>query len=139
MNELSRFERFDEFFPELFRRFMRPATLDAEPMRDIRIDVDETEKAYTVRADIPGAKKEDIRIEVDGNRVSISAEVKKDYEEKKEGRTLVRETYRGSASRSFTLASDVDEASAAAKFENGVLELTLPKKAGDSRKQIAIK
>lgn len=129
----------DTMFPEFFRRFMQPMALRDEPLTEIRIDVDEADKAYTVRAEIPGAKKDDIRVEIDGNRVSISAEVRKDREEKNDkGRTLVRETYRGSASRSFSLAHDIDEAAAVAKLEDGVLTLTLPKRAGARSRQVAI-
>ena len=135
MNALTRLERIDDMFPEFFRRFMQPMTLNVEPLSEIRIDVDEREKEYLVRAEIPGARKDDIRVEIDGNRVSISAEVKKDYEEKKkgekEGRVLLRETYRGAVSRSFTLAHDIDETSTSAKLEDGVLKLTLPKRQGE--------
>jgi HSP20 family protein len=142
LTPLSRFERLDDMFPELFRRFVQPmSTLSLEPMGEIRLDIDETEKAYTVRAEIPGAKKDDIRVEIDGNRVAISAEVRKQREEKEagdKGRVLVRETYRGSASRTFTLAHDVDEANAAAKLEDGVLTLTLPKRAGSRNRLVAI-
>jgi HSP20 family protein len=142
MNALTRFERFDDMFPELFRRFMGPMTMNVEPMGEIRLDIDETEKDYVVRAEVPGAKKDDIRVEVDGNRVSISAEVRKDYEERekgdKNGRVLVRETYRGAVSRSFTLAHDIEEAGVTAKLEDGVLALTLPKRAGSRNRLVSI-
>jgi len=141
MNALTRFERFDDMFPELFRRFMQPMALNVEPMGEIRLDIDENDKSYTVRAELPGVKKEDLRVEVDGNRVSISAEVRKDYEQKDKagtGRTLVRETYRGSASRSFTLAHDVDESGVVAKLEDGMLTLTLPKREGTRSRRVAI-
>jgi len=141
MNALTRFERFDDMFPELFRRFMQPMALNVEPMGEIRLDIDENDKSYTVRAELPGVKKEDLRVEVDGNQVSISAEVRKDYEQKDKagtGRTLVRETYRGSASRSFTLAHDVDESGVVAKLEDGMLTLTLPKREGTRSRRVAI-
>ena len=98
---------------------------------DIRIDVTENDKEFRVSADLPGAKKEDVHVSVDGNYVSITAEVKKD-EEKKEGRSVIKETYRGTMSRGFTLASDIDEKAASAKMENGVLNLTLPKRQGEA-------
>jgi HSP20 family protein len=142
MNALTRLERLDDMFPELFRRFMQPMSFaGTEPLGEIRIDIDENDKSYTVKAEVPGAKKDDIRVEVDGNRVSIAAEVRKDREEKEpgdKGRVLVRETYRGSVSRSFTLAQDIDETGVAAKLEDGVLKLTLPKRAGSRNRQIAI-
>jgi HSP20 family protein len=142
MSALTPFKRFDDMFPELFRQFMRRSAFDLEPieqMGDIRIDIDENDKSYAVRAELPGVKKEDVRVEVDGNRVSITAEVRKDVEEKgKEGRVLVRETYRGSASRQFTLAHDVDESGVVAKLEDGVLNLTLPKRSEGRSRTVAV-
>lgn len=136
---MSTMTRIDDLFPEFVRRFMLQAPPGGEPLGDIRIDVDETDKAYTVHAEIPGAKKDDIRVEIDGNRVSIAAEVRKDREEKSaKGRTLLRETYRGQASRSFTLACDVDEATTNATLEDGVLTLVMPKRAGARSRQITI-
>lgn len=138
MNALTRFERLDDLFPEVFRRFMQPTLLNAEPLAEIRVDIDERDKDYVVRAEIPGVKKDDIRVEIDGNRVSIAAEVKKEQEGKNDGRVLVRETYRGAVSRSFTLAHDIDEASSTAKLEDGVLKLTLPKREGERHRLVAI-
>lgn len=145
MNALTRLERLDDMFPELFRRMSAwPMTgSNIEPLGEIRVDIDEHDKEYSVRAEIPGAKKDDIHVEVDANRVSISAEVKKDYEQKddkgeKKGRVLVRETYRGRASRSFTLGSDIDESKVVARLEDGVLKLTLPKREGARSRKIAI-
>lgn len=132
MNALTRFERFDDMFPEMFRRWMKPmATAGLDVPGEIRIDVSENDKAYEVRAEVPGAKKEDIRVSIDGNFVSISAEVKREKEEEKKAkgeRTLVKELYVGSASRGFSLAHEVDEKAAIAKYEDGVLKLSLPKK-----------
>lgn len=84
-------------------------------------------KSFRTWYDQPGAKKDDTRVSIDGSYVSISAEIKKEQEEK-HVRSLVRETYHGSVSRGFTLASDVDDKAAGAKLENGVLRLTLPKR-----------
>jgi HSP20 family protein len=132
MNALTRFERFDDMFPEMFRRWMKPMTAAGfDVPGEIRIDVSENDKAYEVRAEVPGAKKEDIRVSIDGNFVSIIAEVKREKEEEKKGkgeRTLVKELYVGSASRGFSLAHEVDEKAAIAKYEDGVLKLSLPKK-----------
>ena len=86
---------------------------------------------------MPGAKKEDIRVSIDGNYVSIAAEIKKEQEDK-HGRTLVKETYNGSVSRGFTLASDVDDKSAVAKLEDGVLRITLPKREGTASRALKI-
>lgn len=138
MSALTRLERFDDLFPEFFRRVARPLALAEATPGDIKIDVTENDKDYQVRAEIPGAKKEDIRVTVDGNFVSISAEVKKETEEKSEGRVLVKETYFGSASRGFSLANKIDENGIVAKLEDGVLKLTLPKREGAGARNIAI-
>lgn len=126
-NEVARFEPFRGFedFVKDFR--LRPAWHELDESR-IKMDVSETDQAYVVKAEIPGVKKEEIKIDIDGNQVSISAETKKETEEKK-GETVVRsERYYGQQYRSFTLAKEIDDAKAEAKYRDGVLELTLPKK-----------
>ena len=104
----------------------------------IKMDVKENDNAYTVHADIPGVKKEDIHVNIEGNQVSISAETRMEKEEKEGEKVLRSERYSGKVSRSFTLAHDVDEAQAQAKYNDGVLELTLPKKAATSARKLAI-
>jgi HSP20 family protein len=139
MTALTRRDRVDDFFPDFFRRFARPLQLSEEMPGDIKIDVNENDKDYEVRAEIPGAKKEDIRVTVDGNFVSIAAEIKKEKEERsKAGRVLVKETYYGSVSRGFSLPTEVDEKTVVAKLEDGVLKLTLPKREGTGSRSIAI-
>ena len=136
--DLTRFEpwkNFDEIFKD-FRLAPSWGSLEAEPR--IKIDVSETDKAYTVKADIPGVNKEDIKVTVEGNQVSISVEVKKESEEKKDGNVIRSERYYGRQHRSFTLGQDVDDAKAEAKYNNGVLELTLPKKPGKAGKHLNI-
>ena len=140
MNSLTRLDRIESMFPELFRRWARPMPFfeDVELPADIRIDVTENDKEFIVTADLPGARKDDVHVSVDGNYVSISAEVKKD-EEKKEGRSIIKETYRGSMSRGFTLTSEVDDKASTARMEDGVLRLTLPKRHGaGGSKQLTI-
>jgi HSP20 family protein len=134
----TRMDRFEDLFPEFFRRIGRPLQLSGEMPADIRIDVTENDKDYSVRAEIPGAKKEDIRVSVDGNFVSIAAEVRKEKEEKSGGRVLVRETYYGSASRGFSLAHEIDAQKVVAKLEDGVLKLTLPKREGSASRSITV-
>jgi len=137
--------RFDPFvnIEDWFREFgLRPYFNESEIAPLIKIDLKENDKTYTIRAEIPGVNKEDIKVEVDGNRVSISAETKKEKEEKeeKEGeRVICRECYQGSSYRSFTLNSAVDEAKTEAKYKDGILELTLPKVNGSAAKKITIK
>lgn len=104
----------------------------------IKLDLSEQDGSYAVKAEIPGVRKEDIDVRVDGNLVTISAEVKTEKEEKEGSRVLRRERQQGFASRSFTLACPVDEAKVDAKYDNGVLSLTLPKKAGSSTRRIAV-
>jgi HSP20 family protein len=81
-----------------------------------------------VHAEIPGVAKDDIKVSIEGNQVTIGAEVKRETEKKEGERVIHSERYYGSAYRSFTLPADLDEAASAAKYENGVLELTLAKK-----------
>jgi len=140
MNEMRLFDPFAlDPMEDAFRTLMRPWKLDvAERAPQIKIDLSETDASYTVKAEIPGVRKEDIDVRVDGGMVTISAEVKKEKEEKKEGRVLRSERQYGYASRSFSLASAVDDTKADAKYENGVLTLTLPKKTGAATKRLAI-
>ncbi len=129
---LSRFDPFHEFENMMERFGMRPfmGFGEAETPSFIKLDMTENEREYKVYAEIPGVKKEDIRVAVEGNRVSISADIK-ETQEKKDGDKLIwHERYAGHEARSFTLDSEVDEAKSQAKYADGVLELTLPKKAG---------
>jgi HSP20 family protein len=123
----------------LFRGFFRPVRFEGQPQQmSIKMDVKEDGKGYTVHAEIPGVKKEDIHVTIEGNQVSISAEVKKEKEEKQGEKVLRSERYFGKVYRSFSLGSDVDEGKAVAKYNDGVLDLTLPKKATTSAKKLAI-
>ena len=135
---LSRVDPFSDI-DDLFKGFfVRPVAFEGQPQMQIKMDVKENDGNYTVHADIPGVKKEDIHVTIEGNQVSISAEVKKEKEEKQGEKVLRSERYYGKVARSFTLAQDVDEATAQAKYADGVLELTLPKKAVSSAKKLAI-
>ena len=125
-------------FDDTVRGFLRPWRGEAPESPQIKLEVDETEKDYSVKAEIPGVKKEDITVDVNGNVVSISAEVKKESEEKKEGRVLHSERSYGFVSRSFSLASEVDQAKAIAKYQDGILSLTLPKKASSKQERLKI-
>ncbi len=139
MANILRYGAPDDPFDDLFRGFfMRPVRLEGQQEVQIKIDVSEDEKAYTVHAEIPGVKKEDIQLSVDGGLISISAEVKNEKEIKEGNKLLRKERYFGRVSRSFTLAQDVDEEAVVAKYENGVLELQLPKRAVTRSRRIAI-
>lgn len=137
-SEMARFDPFrnvDEFFKE-FSMMPSLRGMEAEPR--IRMDVSETDQAYQVKADIPGVKKEDIKVSIDGNTVSIRAEMKEEKTEKMPGNMMRSERHYGEQFRSFTLPHEVDESKAEAKYQDGVLSLTLPKKAGTTSKQITI-
>jgi HSP20 family protein len=137
MSNIVRTDPFDLAFRDFFRNMLRPTRLDLEAEPEIRLDLKETDKAYLVHAEIPGVKKEDIEVSIDGNLVTIRAEVKREKEEK--GETMLRtERYYGAMTRSFTLTTDVDEKAASAKYTDGVLELTLPKKAGSSSRRLQV-
>ena len=141
MSNLGLFEPvLSDPFDSMFKRFMAPMRLQAESgSLDMRVDVSEKDGLYTVRADLPGVKKEDINVRIDGNIVQIDAEVKKEKDTKgDEGKVLRSERYHGSVSRAFTLAQDLDEAKAVAKFDNGVLTLELPKKATSAAKRLTV-
>ncbi|MEO1766908.1 Hsp20/alpha crystallin family protein [Thiobacter aerophilum] len=142
MANITRYDPFnlDSVFDDFFKGFLvRPMALEGVPKApEIKMDVTENDKAYTVKAEIPGVKKEDIHVSVDGNTVSISAEVKKESEEKEGEKVLRSERYFGRVARSFSLGSDIDEANATAKYTDGVLELVLPKKAASSAKRLTI-
>ena len=125
-------------FDDFFRGYMvKPFQIEASAPQ-IKMDVKEDGKTYTVHAEIPGVNKEDIHVDIDKNRVSISAEVRRESEEKKGEVVLRSERYYGTVSRSFTLEHEIDEATAAAKYANGVLELTLPKKTVVSLRRLNI-
>jgi len=139
MANISKYTVARDPWDDLFRGFlMQPVRFEGQPEVQIKMDVTEDDKAYKVHADLPGVKKEDIQVNIDGNQVSISAEVKNE-KEVKEGEKLLRsERYYGSVSRAFTLAQEVDENAAQAKYQDGVLELTLPKKVVVSAKKLVI-
>jgi HSP20 family protein len=113
---------------DAFRTFMRPYRWESTPETpQIPMDVVEMDDAYIVSAVIPGVKKEDIHVEIDGRQVLITTEYKKPAYEKKDVRFLRGELTYGFASRVFTLGFEVDRAKAVAKYVDGVLTLTLPK------------
>jgi len=138
MTNLAHYNPFDDVFGDFAKGFMvKPFMFEGQPDLQIKVDVKEDEKAYTIRADIPGVKKEDIKVTVEGNQVDIRAEVKKESE-KKDGKVLRSERYEGMVARSFQLPYEVDMAGAQAKYQDGVLDLVLPKKKGGKAAQLSI-
>lgn len=131
---------FGDNFDTALRRFFSPALAEADvPALRMRVDVTEKDNAYLVKADVPGVRKEDINVRIDGNVVQIDAECKSEKETKGNGDKVLRsERYFGTVSRTFSLAQDVDEGNVQARYADGVLTLELPKKAAPSARKIAI-
>ena len=138
MSNLTLYHPFaDAAIDDLFRGFFKPVRADRAPV-SIKLDVAEKDGAYVVHAEIPGVAKDDIQVSIEGNQVTIGAEVKNESEKKEGERVLHSERYYGSAFRSFTLPAELDEASSTAKYENGVLELTLAKKPALAGRKLTI-
>jgi len=140
MTNLRVFEPALDSFESMFKRLMVPTRFEVDARSlEMRVDVSEKDTAYTVRANLPGVKKEDINVRIDGNMVQIDAEVKQQKDIKQNGDKVLRsERYSGSVSRAFTLAQDVDDAKATAKYKDGVLTLELPKKATSTSKRLTV-
>ena len=131
----------NDILDDLFKGYwVRPMHLfDERPeTQTIRMDVREGEKNYTVHAELPGVKKEDVQVSIEGNTLAVSAEMKKASQEQEGDKLLRRERYYGKLYRGISLGQEVDEANASARFENGVLELILPKKAVTAARRLAI-
>lgn len=139
MANITRFSPFEDLFTDFGKGFwVKPLAFPAETEVKLKVDVKETDKAFTVHAEIPGVKKEDIQVDIDGNIVSIRAERKQEKEEKKGEKVIYSERSYGMASRTLTLPGDVDSQGASASYKDGVLDLTLPKKAGAQAKRVSI-
>jgi HSP20 family protein len=137
MSDIARFGGFPNIEDILRELSMVPSLRGNEAEPRMRVDVEETDQAYILKAEVPGARKEDIRITIDGNMVSIRADVMEEKTEQS-GTTIRNERYFGEQYRTFTLPQEVDESKAEAKYENGVLVLTLPKKSGRGGKQLTV-
>ena len=137
MANITRVDPFDDLFRGFF---VRPIDFNNSSAQapSIKIDVKERGENYLVHADLPGVKKEDIHVIIDGNQVAISAETRQAKEIKEGDRLLRAERYIGKVSRSFQLEQDIDDDKAAAKFNDGVLELTLPKRTTSATKRLNI-
>lgn len=141
MANLTRYDPFSTNLDDLFKgMFLRPVRLDLEGSEvvQIKLNVTRSDGAYKVEAEMPGVKKEDIQVSVDGAMVTISGEVKKEKEEKKGDQIIRSERYFGRVERSFSLPQEIDEGSVDAKYTDGVLKLTLPLREKTKAKQIEI-
>jgi len=139
MASIVRFNTLDTALDDLMRGFfVRPVNFEPAVPVQLRVDVTENDTGYVVRAEIPGVKKEDINVGIDGNQVEINAEVKHEKEAKDGEKVLRSERYYGKVYRAFALGQDVDENSTQARYADGILELKLPKKAAKSVKRVTI-
>ncbi|KAK45611.1 heat-shock protein Hsp20 [Caballeronia jiangsuensis] len=142
MSNLTRFDPFSiepvsEMFQGLFRP-LRGLSLEESPLGQVKIDVSETDASYQVKAELPGVEKKDIEVKLDRNTVSIHAKSERNKEVKEGERVIRRERYAGEVSRTFSLGSAIDEAGASAQYQDGILTLTLPKKAPADQKRLQI-
>jgi len=143
MSNISRYDPFSiepvsDMFHGLFRPLRSMISSDDAPLSDMKIDVTESDASYQVKAELPGVDKKDIDVKIDGNVVSINAKVERNKETREGERVIRRERYAGAISRSFSLARDLDEAKSVAQYQDGVLSLTLPKKAPSEQKRLQI-
>lgn len=138
MSNLIRRDPFDDLLRGFFVRPVDFGGGGASEAPQMRVDVKEDNDTYQVHAELPGISKEDIHVHIDGPVVSISAERKQEKEVKEGERVLRTERYFGKVSRSFQLGQEVDEAKSSAKFKDGVLELSLPKKAHEQARRLTI-
>lgn len=139
-SQLARGSLFDDIFKEFAPGyFIKPLHGDPLPSAaQIKIDVKETDTAYVVQAEVPGVAKEDIHVSIDGNVVTLRAEIKQSDSQSEGEKVLRSERYYGAVSRSFQLAQDIDQATSKAKYDAGVLTLTLSKKQSNNPQRLAI-
>lgn len=139
-NPLRQITRFDPI-EDIFSSFgLRPLSREFQSTMnnlEMRMDVSEDDKSYAIRIDIPGVNKDDIDVLVEGTQVTISTEIKRD-KPRDNDKDLYSERYVGKAYRSFSLPFEVDSGKADARYENGVLTLTLPKTASAVSKRLSV-
>jgi len=136
----TRFVRtgFDAAFDDVLNRVFRPVVSDADATRAPSLDVVETDTAYTVTLDVPGITRDQLKVSVEGKRVSIETQAATETEKKDGEKTIYRERSTRRYARSFGLPAEVDQNSSQAKLDNGVLTLTLTKKVQAGATQISI-
>lgn len=140
MANVTRYDPFGDLFDDFLKGFfVRPITAEGAAVAPrMKLDVSEQAEAFKVVAEIPGAKKDEIRVTIDGDQVTIGAEVRKEKDVKEGERVVHSERYFGKVSRAFRLGTEIDESRAEAKYTDGVLELSLPKKAAAAARKLAI-
>lgn len=141
MANITRYDPYGDIFDDFVKGFfVRPlAAVEAgESARRLKVDVSEKDTEYRVLAEIPGVKKDEIQVDIEGDVVTISAETRAEKDVKEGERVIHSERYYGKMSRSFRLGQEVDQTKANAKYTEGVLELVLPKKAAANAKRLTI-
>jgi len=139
-NLVSYDPRTETVLDEWFRGFFKPVRAEGAPSPVvIKMDVTETENGYLIHSEMPGVKKEDIDVAIDGNQVTITAEVKQEWQKKESDRMLRNERYFGNIYRAFTLPAELDESACDATYQDGVLELKLVRKAAAPGRRLAIR
>jgi HSP20 family protein len=128
----------DAGFEDLVRGLFKPLRETRDAAAPIKVDVIEKPDAFVVRAEVPGVNKDEIQVTIEGNQVTIAAEIKREAELKEGERVLRSERYAGAVYRSFVLPVEIDEDASQAKYESGVLELTLAKKAAQVGRKLTI-
>lgn len=125
------------FDDNLFDRVPTPVATEATA-RAPALDIMETERGYVVHADLPGVGKQDVKVQIEGRRVSVSAEVRQRSEHKDGQRLLYRERSSSAFARSFTLPVEIDQTASEARLDNGMLTLTLVKRGATSAAQLEV-
>jgi HSP20 family protein len=125
---------FDGSFERVFGATGQPA----DSARSPALDVAESEHQYTVALDLPGVAKDDVKVSIDGKRISVAAQTRQSREQKDGDRIVYRERAAASFSRSFTLPEDIDQSASSAKLDNGVLTLVLTKRRAGAASQLTI-
>jgi HSP20 family protein len=135
-------DQFGRLVESMFQDFLAPLAQGGRWTDDglamPRLDLSETEKTFEVQAELPGVKKEDVKVSVDGQRVTIEAECPQAIEQRQGEQVVYSERSTRRYQRSFTLPSEVEDTGAEAKLEDGVLRLSLPKRQGGAAKRLTI-
>ena len=134
---------FDDFDRDFFRGFGRPEHMlyGKNAPRMMKTDVKETDEGYELAVDLPGFKKEEIRLDLNNGYLTISKEKSLENKEEKHGKMLRQERYSGTMQRSFYVGENLTEEDVKAKYEDGVLTVCLPRKEAQKvqeKKQILI-
>ncbi len=119
----------EDFFDDFAYPSRGVARYNTPTTNVMRTDIKENESGYELSIDLPGYKKEDVKAELKDGYLTISAESKQEKDQKdSKGKYIRRERYYGTCSRSFYVGEDLDQNDISAKFEDGILKLSVPKK-----------